>query len=324
MSMRGSAFRKGNRAVRRRALRYIRTMSFSLCSRIAALALSSQCMALSVAQSVVEPGTALTIASGTTVTLPNGAELTTSAGSTVVNDGLLLLSPQASLNEAAGAPISGLGRERITRTYSATLNNTEPGGLRLVVTTSQAPGTVVLERGHTPVLEPGGASSIARWYDWSSAVNTGLDASVAFGYDPVQLNGINEGDQVLHVLQASSFWQAIPSGVDLGNQEVTAVGLDSLGTLTTFSGALTTGIAEGHPSDAPYLFPTISAGEVQVSMPAGMRAERWSLADGTGRLIAARVLQRGERWFTLDASSLAPGSYVLLINERPAGRFLRP
>jgi hypothetical protein len=96
------------------------------------------------------------------------------------------------------------------------------------------------------------------------------------------------------------------------------VGLDSLGTLTTFSGALTTGIAEGHPIDAPFLFPTISASEVQVSMPAGMRAERWSLADGTGRLIAARVLQRGERWFTLDASSLAPGSYVLLINERPA------
>ncbi|MBL8000643.1 MAG: hypothetical protein JNL05_01670 [Flavobacteriales bacterium] len=299
-------------------------MPYRLRSRVTTLALACLSAVLAVAQSVVQPGTTLTIASGTTLTLPDGAELATSAGSTVVNDGVLLLAPQATLDEAPGAPFTGLGRERITRTYASGLNNTEPGGLRLVVNTSQAPGTVVLERGHVPVLEPGGASSIARWYDWSSTVNSGLDASVAFGYDPVQLNGITEIDQVLHVLQANSFWQAIPSGVDVGNKQVTAVGLDSLGTLTTFSGALTTAIADGHPTDTPYLFPTISASEVQVSMPAGMRAERWALVDGTGRLIAARILQRGERWYTLDASALAAGTYILLLNERPAGRFIRP
>lgn len=292
--------------------------------RLSALALFWSLCPVTDAQSVVEGGTNLTIGAGTTMTLLNGSVLATSPGAVVVNNGLLVLSPTALLDEASGAPIDGTGTERITLTYSSALNNAEPGGLGLVVTTALSPGTVVLERGHVPVVEPGGASSIGRWYDWSSTVNAGLDASIAFGYDPVQLNGINETDQVLHVRQASSLWQAIPSGVDQVDRQVNAVSLDSLGTFTTFSGALATTLPPVQATTAPVLYPTVSDNEVQVVLPGDLAPKAWSLTDGSGRLTALVPTMRTAGWYTFDASRLAPGTYHVLINGRSAGRFIRP
>lgn len=275
-------------------------------------------------QSIVAAGTTVEVVAGTTVTVRDGGTFATAPGATLLNNGVFLIEPLARLDEAPGAPFQGSGTERFERSYSTALNNEEPGGLRLVVSTVLPTGATALERGHLPITEPGGATSIARWYDWTSAVNTGLNASIAFGSDPVQLNGINETDQVLHVRQASSLWQAVPSGVDPVGHRITATGLDSLGTLTAFSGALTTAVTSGSPADAPFLFPTVSSTDVQVIVPEGLTTARWTLVDGLGRVVPVSAQRKGDRWSTLEVAHLAPGSYHLLINGRSAGRFIRP
>lgn len=274
-------------------------------------------------QSVLQPGTSLHVLSGTTLTLAGQTMLSTTAGSVLTNDGTVMIGEAATMNEATGAAIRGTGSERYARVYGAPLNQVEPGGLRMTVTTSTAPGAVVLERWHMPLTEPGGAESIARWYDWSSAVNAGLDALVLFGYDDQELNGINETDQVLHVRQPSLYWLAVPSGVDAVNDRVTASGLDSLGTLTSFSGALTTGLEAPERPQAPYVFPTIADDRLSIVLPAGMSVRQLELHDASGRLIHATDLSLNGQGASLSVAALEPGLYTITINLRHACRFIR-
>lgn len=269
------------------------------------------------------PGTTLEVMNGTTVRLLSPVQWQFQSGSTCLNDGLIELSPNATLQEAVGAPIAGSGTERIQRSYAAPLSGSGPGGLGLTVTTVVSPGVVTLERGHTPIAEPGGAESTARWFRWSADVNTGLDATVAFAYDPAQLNGVNEADQVLHVLQANTFWQAIPSSVNTGANEVFATGLDSLGFLTTFTGSLTTGIAERVRDDGALLLPTLTETTTVLITTSMDRDRPVEIFDGTGKRVLDLLLPAGSPRIGIAVAGLAPGMYTVRLDGSRILRFIR-
>jgi hypothetical protein len=269
------------------------------------------------------PGTTLEVMNGTTVRLLSPVQWQFQSGSTCLNDGLIELSPSATVQEAVGAPIGGLGTERIQRTYAAPLSGTEPGGLGLTVSTVGAPGAVTLERGHAPILEPGGAESTGRWFHWSADVNTGLDATVAFAYDPTQLNGVSETDQVLHVLQANSFWQAIPSSVNTGANEVDAIGLDSLGFLTTFTGALTTSIAERVRDEGAFLAPTLTETTTLLITISTDLDRPVEVFDATGKRVLGLVLPAGAPRISITVADLAPGVYTVHLGGSRSLRFIR-
>ncbi len=273
-------------------------------------------------QSVLQTATSLVVDPGTVLRIEGPLTVATTPGSSWVNNGEIHLGPEALLNEANGAPLSGTGTERITSPYTSPLSNEEPGGLRLVVTTVQPPQNVTLVRGHQPIMEPGGAVGTARWYQWSSDVNSGLDAQVRFGYDEGQLNGVAETDQVLHVLQSNTFWLAIPSSVDAGNDRVEAIGLDSIGTLTTFSGALTTGLADGAEQSQAMLFPTVADESVMVVLETA-RSLSLDLLDAQGRTLRSYMSLAPTRTMRLDVSALPAGLYLVRINGGRTLRFTR-
>lgn len=273
-------------------------------------------------QSVLQTATSLVVDPGTVLRIEGPLTVATTPGSSWVNNGEIHLGPEALLNEANGAPLSGTGTERITSPYTSPLSNEEPGGLRLVVTTVQPPQNVTLVRGHQPIMEPGGAVGTARWYQWYSDVNSGLDAQVRFGYDEGQLNGVAETDQVLHVLQSNTFWLAIPSSVDAGNDRVEAIGLDSIGTLTTFSGALTTGLADGAEQSQAMLFPTVADESVMVVLETA-RSLSLDLLDAQGRTLRSYMSLAPTRTMRLDVSALPAGLYLVRINGGRTLRFTR-
>jgi len=289
----------------------------------ALLLLSSSGATLRAQSMALLPGTTMEVMGGTTVRLLSPVQWQVQAGSTVLNDGMIELAPAATISEAVGSPIEGAGTERIQRTYGTALVNEQPGGLGLQVSTVVAPGTITLERGHAPILEPGGQEGIGRWFRWSADVNTGLDATAAFAYDPVQLNGVAEADQVLHVLQANSYWLAIPSSVNTSLDRVEASGLDSLGFLTTFAGALTTGIAERVRAEGAVLVPTLADVAVQlIALPAD-RERALEVYDASGKRVLDLRLPAGARRITMDVSALAPGIYAVRLHGDRELRFVR-
>ena len=273
-------------------------------------------------QSVLQSGTTMVVDPGTVLRIEGPLTVATTPGSTWQNNGAVRLGPQALLNEANGAPLSGTGTEHFTSTYSGPLSNEEPGGLRLVVSTVQGPQVITLVRGHQPITEPGGAVSTGRWFQWASDVNTGLAAEVRFGYDESQLNSVVETDQVLHVLQANSFWLAIPSSVDAPNDRVEAVNLDSIGTLRTFSGSLTTGLPDGLNPAQPLLYPTVSDADITVvaSTVASLTVE---LLDAQGRVLRTYTSPAPTRTLQLDVRTLPAGLYLVRINGARTLRFIR-
>ncbi len=271
----------------------------------------------------LQPGTTLTVAAGTLLRIDGPITWELATGSTCVNDGNIELTPSAVIQEADGAPIMGQGLEHIAVTYANALANSDPGGLGLLVSTAVAPDVVDLWRGHVPMSEAGGAQSVARWYDWSSSVNAGLNAAIAFRYDPVLLNGIAEADQVLHVYAGGSVWSPLPSAVNTAARTVSASGLDSLGTFTTFDGALPTGIAR--PADRPgaVLMPTVSDTEVRLIAAPTDRSRVVDVFDATGRIVWRSVLPANGGTLTIPVSGLGTGLHLVHVQGLAALRFLR-
>jgi hypothetical protein len=270
------------------------------------------------------PGTALTVLPGTTVQVNGALGFGVGANATCINHGTIELAPQAFVQEAPGSPITGDGTERITRTFSAPLNAADVGGLGLVVTTGIAPGTVTVQRGHLPRTGQGGNTSVARWYDWDATTNTGLGATVRFGYDAVLLNGIPETDQVLHVQQSSADWVALPSAVNTVDRVVEATGMDSIGTLTTFAGALSTGLAARLRDQGALLVPTLADDEVRLLALAGTTDRPVRVVDVAGRPVWSGILPASMESVRIPVHALASGAYTVQLDEGPGLRFVRP
>lgn len=258
------------------------------------------------AQSGLEPGTTLWVEPGTTITFQGSQTFSLPTGASVTNDGLMAFGAQATLNEAVGSPITGLGTETTTRSFAAPLAGVEPAGLGLQLSTTLAPGDLSITRGHLPFTDNGGLHTVKRWFNADPDVNSGLDAEVSFRVDPTELNGLPEANLILHTQGAGNYWTYHPGTVDLPGHSVIAPGLDSLGTLSLFA-EISTGIqdpATTPPGSAMWLNDHLLI--VEIPSPV---SDRVDLLDAMGRVIASTTLRGGRASFDLTERSC--GAYIV-------------
>lgn len=276
-----------------------------------------------IGQMVVPSGTTLTIDSGTSLRVNAPLTWTLDAGSNVVNNGDITLGPEAQLNEAISAAITGSGTERTTRDLSGPLTDENPGGLGGILNTDASLGSTLIVRGHTPYTDYSGHTSLARWIDFSPANNSGLNATLAFRYDPSELNGLVEAEQRIHVRASQDVWWFLGSAVNTGAHTVTSSGLDSLGLFTTFDTDLPNAVTGAEKAGAFALLG--SPGEtLYLRVPPGSRADDLDVYALNGMRIATLAPHWGEGTHALPELQLASGLYRLRVNARTNLSFLRP
>ena len=274
-------------------------------------------------QMVVPNGTDLTVDENTSLRIDAPLTWTLEAGSSVANNGGIVLGPEANLDEALGAAITGTGTERTTRNLSSPLVNENPGGLGGIISTNASLGNTSVVRGHMPFTDYSGHTSLTRWIDFTPANNTGLNATLAFRYDPAELNGLVEAEQRLHIRASQDVWWFFSSAVNTGAHTVTSSVLDSLGTFTTFDVNLPNSITEtnagpsfallGAPGEAMYL-----------RVPAGMRAEALDIFAVNGTRVATLAPHWSAGTHALPGLDLSSGIYQLSVNGRKTISFLQP
>lgn len=268
----------------------------------------------------VQPATQLTVDGATTLRFEGTQTFEVGSGAAVLNNGTIVFGTQATLTEAPGSPIYGSGIETTERNHTVPLSGIDPAGLGLRINTISAPGLTKITRGHTAFIDNGGQAGLLRWYDVDAATNTGLSADISFSYDLTELNSMIETDLLLHVRDAGSVWHYLPpSTVDVGNAEVIATGLDSLGTYTCFDDMSTGQNGDLVISDL-LLLPTIATEEV--TLIADHRPERVEVFASDGRRVL--YVQPSSARTVISVHALASGRYVVLVDGSTALSFVKP
>lgn len=272
------------------------------------------------AQMVTAPGTTLAVDAGTSLRVEAPLTWSIADGAIVVNNGTIVLGPEADLQEALGAPITGSGTERTTRTLTGPLNAESPGGLGLAITTDVSLGNTTVVRGHLSRTDTSDAVSIARWYRVLPTANSGLNAMLGFGYDATELNGITELEQVVHIATSGdTVWSPVSSAVLPVASTVSAGPVDSLGHFTTFEGEVPMEVTTAHAAGAlPYLVPTVATDRVFLHLPEGMRITRTEVIAMDGRTLQRTTgdLRAQTGGIPIAIDRLPPGRYLLRLDGR--------
>lgn len=270
-------------------------------------------------------------ASGTTVLVDPGTSLrfdiagawTIAGGASVVNNGSITLANTAVLLEAPGAPITGSGTERIDTTFGAALNDVDPGGLGLHLSTAIGTGALSVERGHTPFTDYSGHTSIARWFHAQAAQQTGLNATVTLAYDPVELNGLSEPGLVLHRRHGPDVWNWLTGAVDQAAHTVNTSGLDSLGTFTAFEGDLPNLVSPSTmASAAPRLEPNTGTA-IRLVWPGQHPRIGFTVVEARGTIIRRSFLAANAPTLELRTDELAQGIYFVRLDNGTTLPFIR-
>ena len=274
-------------------------------------------------QMVVPAGTNLTVDENTSLRIDAPLTWTLEAGSGFANNGGIVLGPDANLDEALSAAITGTGTERTMRDLSSPLVNENPGGLGGIISTNASLGNTSIVRGHVPFTDYSGHTSLARWIDFTPANNTGLNAALTFRDDPAELNGLVEAEQRLHIRASQNVWWFFASAVNTGAHTVTSSGLDSLGTFTTFDVDLPNSVTE---QDAGSSFALLGApGEALfLRVPAGMKAETLDIFAVNGSCVATIAPHWNAGTHALPGLVLCSGVYQLRVNGEKTIPFLQP
>lgn len=272
------------------------------------------------AQMATASGTTLAIDAGTSLRVEAPLTWSIADGATVVNNGTIVLGPEAGLQEAPGAPITGSGTERTTRTLAGPLDAEAPGGLGLAITTDAALGITTLVRGHLSRTDTSDAVSIARWYRVLPTTNSGLNAMLGFGYDATELNGITELEQVVHIATSGdTVWSPLNSSVLSVASTVNAGPVDSLGHFTTFEGEVPMDVIAAYAAGAlPYLVPTVATDRIFLHLPEGMRVSQVELIAMDGRTLQRTTgdLHAQAGGIPIAIDRLPPGRYLLRLDGR--------
>ncbi len=274
-------------------------------------------------QMVAPSGTSLHVDGGTSLRIDAPLTWNIEAGASVVNDGDIVLGSEAVVDEAFGAAITGAGTERTTRDLSTPVSSENPGGLGGIITTNATLGLTQIVRGHMPFTDYSGHMSIARWMDFTPTNNTSLNATLAFRYDPAELNGLAETEQRLHVRASTDIWSFLSSTVNTGTSTVTTSGLDSLGVFTTFDEELPSGIADA-TANASFALLGIPGEPRYLKVPAGTRAKTLEVFAVNGSRIARLSPNWSEGVHSLPEMELAGGVYHLRVNDRINFTFIQP
>lgn len=149
------------------------------------------------------------------VTLGQGCNISSlfaiSSGFVNLNGYTVTLGGNATISEAAGQTFRGnSGSVQISKTYSAPLSNTSPGGLGLTLSTNNNPGTVTISRSHG-VYTNGSGSSIKRNFQVTASNTSGLRATnLLVNYDSTELNGSSRNYLRLNSsINSGSTWATI-------------------------------------------------------------------------------------------------------------------
>lgn len=275
-------------------------------------------------QSSLSGGT-LTVDSGTLLELVGPLEWTLQPDATVVNDGTIDLGTEAVLIEADGRPITGLGTEHALRTMPAGTPPLEPGGLGLTLSSTADLGTVDVQRGHTTITPPGGATSIARWYALASNASPVAPVALAMTYDAVELNGADADDLILHGAAAlTGPWSPVDGSAVAGPQLLTAEATAPWGYLTAFP-EVVTNVPTPTPMADFTVWPTVTDGPVHVVAAGREMIRSWALTDASGRITRSGTFgEDGRRDLSFDTSDLRSGLFVLHVNGVHSWKLIKP
>lgn len=274
------------------------------------------------AQAVLVSGTAVSVAPGTTVRVQGTTTWVLETGSSLVNDGSIEFGPMATLDEQPGAPITGSGTERTHRLYPAPLSNEEPAGLGFSLTTTSAPDSLLIVRGHLPRVNNTNNESIARWFEVRSANGTLPGSTGTLAYDQSELNGIPEAAlRMASNNDGGVWWPELNSSLDQAGNTATAPLPDSLGWFTLFDDAVITEVGGNVPAQSGFaLFPTVA--DQQVTIVGLARIDACMVLDASGRTVVTGASNGLSA--ELDVRHLAPGSYVVRVNGSATLRFVKP
>lgn len=272
-------------------------------------------------QMVLPSGTALTLDDGTSLRIDAPLTWTLESGSSAVNNGTIILGPEANLDEAIGAALTGTGTERTTRDLSGPLTNENTGGLGGILTTNASLGNTLIVRGHLPFTDYSGDTSLARWIDFSPSNNSGLNAALGFRYDPSELNGLVETEQRVHIRAQQDIWWTLGSAVNTGTHTVTTTGLDSLGLFTTFDTDLPNAIAVTS-AESDFALLGVPGEQLYLRVPIGSRAETLEIFATNGSRLASLSPRWAEGLHALPVLSTASGVHQLRVNGQRTFSFL--
>lgn len=171
----------------------------------------------------------IVVASGSSPVLGSALSV---AGNFVLESDLNLNGQQISLGstgylvEGAGRLYGTTGSISASRTLS-NITSENVAGLGALITSSANMGYTTISRGHFSRIAHG-TGSVLRWYDITPTTNTGLNATLVFNYNPLELDAITENKLVLFKsTNSGTDWTIMNGTVDVDNNKVTLTAVNS-------------------------------------------------------------------------------------------------
>lgn len=248
---------------------------------------------------------------GTTLRFMGPLTFAPSAGSAVVNDGVIDLGSVATLVEPDGNPITGGGVETAHTAIDGPFADVEPGGLGLTITTT-ALGTITVTRGHLARSFPEGDPRIARWYRPEITGGPAAPLEVVLAYDATELNGLSASAIGLFGADlADGLWSPIVGTTDPIEHTVSGSVAAPWPYLTAFDQDAPTASSTLVAMQGLQVWPTLTNGPLYVQATDGKDLGTLELFDGLGRRLNDYRVIRSATLATLDLSLLSSGPYFL-------------
>ncbi len=179
-----------------------------------------------------------------TINRSNGAKLsgnltvasniTLTSGDLDLNGKTITLGSTGTLMETGGRLKGSTGTITTTRTLNAP-SGQNIGGLGVSITSSQNLGTTVITRGHTR-RGNGTNLGIERYYDISPANNSGLNATVVFKYNALELAGLSEDRLTMFKsTDGGNNWVEVEGVLNMPDKTITVSGVNGFSVWTPAS-----------------------------------------------------------------------------------------
>ena len=136
--------------------------------------------------------------------------------------------------------IGPAGGEVLFNANLNTPNGSNPANLGIFITANQDLGNVMIKRGHrSQTINPGGLTSIRRYYDIIPSNNTNINASLRFRYFHGELNGLDENALIFFQSQNSVTWSNLGfNSRDTVSDFVVGTGINSFSKFTLSASAI--------------------------------------------------------------------------------------
>jgi hypothetical protein len=259
------------------------------------------------AQTILRDGTTLQVATGTNITLNVGEAFHIEPNTAIENNGVITLLGDAYIDEADGYVIQGSGTETSLTLQTSPLVNENAGGLGLSITQSTVVDSLIVTRGHSPLLNVNGTEGVARWY-YVRTTNWSGGGSFGFQLDNTEFNSLSGAELVMHGQSDNGNWRIIP-GVLNSMNELEAYPIDTLGTFTLFEDTLVASVPDEEKQFA--IFPNPTSSSFNLLVPNESIGKAMRILDALGKVvIETRISDSVERF---DVSMLRSGIYIIEI-----------